>query len=792
MNSHSFLMLGSTFIFGAFASTWAPDTTWLHYLYISLLICIPLTLIRQYIGALCISFFAGALLVISSTLGVLENHVQLPTNQRVVEAVGTVLDYPDVNVWRARFELQIISSNRTEIKAGHKFQINCYECPYSVQRGDTWQLILKLKPPHGYANAAGFDYEKWLLRNRIHATGYVKDHAASKLIRAANLGPIGQTRIRIGRWLESHDQAGTDGFAATVALMLGDRSGFSDELWSTFRRTGIVHIFAISGLHIGLVWLFISVATRWFSRLFPSLYLYVPAPFIGGWCGVSGAAVYAATSGWGIPVQRALLMLVLFQVNQSFGNRRCPFHALLLAAVLILLIDPLAVLDMSYWMSCYAVLVLTVLTHRDVGGGVENCQPAWRHFLSFQIKLNILMAPITLMLFSEVSLIAPLVNIVLLPLLGGVLLPILFLLACLFLSGANTLATSLLLHVASGLDWVASVLRVISEHEFSAIRASYSSGLYPITLLFVLTLLRFRKVPVRGLNMPARPMLFLFFVGTTLLISSILFRSEDLVEGEFEVHVLDVGQGLSVIVRGASKTLMYDTGARFRNGSTVADTVIIPWLQYYGIRKLDYLVISHGDSDHIGGMDSLVTTLEIGQIHTSVESLLSTGKSNPVSDCETIDKFSFDGVRAEYLSGSLDYLTANDRSCVLKLSGVGGSILFSGDIEKQAEGDLVEIYRERIKSDVLVVPHHGSKTSSRPIFLEAVQPSEAAISSGFLNSYRHPAADIVDRYNSRDIEVGNTALSGTLSYYFTTTGVRSMNYRNSSPRLWRGLDNSAE
>jgi len=199
MNSHSFLMLGSTFIFGAFASTWAPDTTWLHYLYISLLICIPLTLIRQYIGALCISFFAGALLVISSTLGVLENHVQLPTNQRVVEAVGTVLDYPDVNVWRARFELQIISSNRTEIKAGHKFQINCYECPYSVQRGDTWQLILKLKPPHGYANAAGFDYEKWLLRNRIHATGYVKDHAASKLIRAANLGPIGQTRIRIGR-----------------------------------------------------------------------------------------------------------------------------------------------------------------------------------------------------------------------------------------------------------------------------------------------------------------------------------------------------------------------------------------------------------------------------------------------------------------------------------------------------------------------------------------------------------------------------------------------------------------
>jgi competence protein ComEC len=191
MNSHSFLMIGGTFIFGAFAGTWAPDTTWLGYILICLLVCIPLTLMQQRLGLVCISFFAGALIVLYSASGVLEDHVQLPVDQRVVETVGKVLGYPETNDWRTRFAFQVVSSNRAEIIIGYKFLLNCYECPYTFQRGDTWQLALKLKRPHGYANAGGFDYEKWLLRNSIHATGYVKDHAVNKLIKVGHLGLFG-------------------------------------------------------------------------------------------------------------------------------------------------------------------------------------------------------------------------------------------------------------------------------------------------------------------------------------------------------------------------------------------------------------------------------------------------------------------------------------------------------------------------------------------------------------------------------------------------------------------------
>ncbi|MBT5031389.1 MAG: DUF4131 domain-containing protein, partial [Proteobacteria bacterium] len=428
MKLDSFLAVGGAFLLGATASMWVPNLAWLAVILIALFICIPCVLVSPRVGTLCLIFLLGLFLVLYSGKQVLDKHIHLSTQERVIDVVGTVDSYPQINEWRSRFEFEVMSANRAKLFNGHRLLVSCYECPFEIERGQQWRLTLKLKPPHGYANAGSFDYEKWLLRHRIHATAYVRESSFNALLQAATPDVVNRVRLRLKTWLQRALPTDSKGGVLAHALMLGDRSGFSDELWSTFRRTGVAHMFAISGLHVGLVWLFTSFVIRWFTRVYPQLYLHVPAQFVAGWAGVLVASSYAALSGWGVPVQRAILMLVLFQLNRSVGRRCCPYHGLLLIAVVLLLFDPLVILDVGYWMSCYAVLVLICLTDSTSSLG-------WKGAASLQIKLNLLMAPLVLLLFNEVSLLSPLVNFIVVPLVGSVLLPALLISTSLYLLG---------------------------------------------------------------------------------------------------------------------------------------------------------------------------------------------------------------------------------------------------------------------------------------------------------------------------------------------------------------------
>ena len=765
MKMDSFLAVGGAFLLGATASMWVPNLAWLTYILIGLFICIPFTLVCPRIGTLCVSFLLGLFLVLNSGKQVLDNHIHLPTQERVIDVLGTVDSYPQINEWRSRFEFEVVSSNQAATFNGHRLLVSCYECPFEIERGQQWRLTLKLKPPHGYANAGSFDYEKWLLRHRIHATAYVRESSFNALLQAATPDVVSRARLRLKTWLQMALPTNSTGGVLAQALMLGDRSGFSDELWSTFRRTGVAHMFAISGLHVGLVWLFASLVVRWITCIYPQLYLHVPAQFVAGWAGVLVATSYAALSGWGVPVQRAILMLVLFQLNRSIGRRCCPYHGLLLIAVVLLLFDPLVVLDLGYWMSCYAVLVLICLTDSTASLG-------WKGAASLQVKLNLLMAPLVLLLFNEVSLLSPLINFILVPLVGSALLPALLISTSLYLMGAEALASLILQYTTETLGWVVSGLQAVATLEFSAYQGSFAVGIFAALLLGLMIVWRYNRriaIAVAG-TLTLTGLIFTFTIGSKLE------------EGEFAVHVLDVGQGLSVVVQTKNKTMLYDTGARFANGGTVAASVVLPWLRHYGIRRLDYLVISHADNDHIGGLDDVMKAVGVAETHTSVEKLW----GDTAFDCSKLPPFAVDGVRMEYLNAGKRYESANNQSCVLKLSALGGSFLLNGDIEKLPEGDLVETYQEQLNSDVMLVPHHGSKTSSRPVFINAVAPRDVVISSGFLNSYGHPAGSVVSRYLQRGIRVSHTVTSGTISYLFNSNGIQISNYRNSSARYWRG------
>ena len=764
MKLNSFLAVGGAFLLGATASMWVPNLTWLTDILIGLFLCIPFALVCPRVGTLCLSFLLGLFLVLYSGKQVLENHIHLPTEERIIDVVGTVDSYPQINEWRSRFDFEVVSSNQTALFNGHRLLVSCYECPFEIERGQQWRFTLKLKPPHGYASVGSFDYEKWLLRHRIHATAYVRESSFNTLVQAATPDVVSRARLRLKTWLQRALPTNSRGGVLAQALMLGDRSGFSDELWSTFRRTGVAHMFAISGLHVGLVWLFSSFVIRWITRVYPQLYLHVPAQFVAGWAGVLVATSYAALSGWGVPVQRAILMLVLFQLNRSVGRHCCPYHGLLLIAVVLLLFDPLVVLDVGYWMSCYAVLVLICLTDSTASFG-------WKGAASLQVKLNLLMAPLVLLLFNEVSLLSPLVNIMVVPLVGSVLLPALLISTSLYLLGAGALASLILQYTSIALGWVVSTLQAVATFEFSAYQGSFAVGIFTALGLSLMIVWRYNRriaIGVAGV-LALAGLIFTFTIGSKLE------------EGEFAVHVLDVGQGLSVVVQTKNNTMLYDTGARFANGGTVAASVVLPWLRHYGIRRLDYLVVSHADNDHIGGLDDVMKAVEVVEIHTSVEKLW----SDAVFDCSKVSPFTVDGVRMQYLNGGKRYESANNQSCVLKLSAPGGSFLLNGDIEKLPEGDLVETYQEQLNSDVMLVPHHGSNTSSRPVFINAAAPRDVVISSGFLNSYGHPASSVVNRYLQRGIRVSNTATSGTISYLFDADGVQVSNYRNSSARYWR-------
>ena len=654
----------------------------------------------------------------------------------------------------------------TPVLLPHRIQLGVYDHPVVLQAGDFRTFMVRLKRPHGFQNPDGQDYEGYMFQQRVRAVGYVHDDQTSSFSRDPVRWVDRVNRFRQKLGANIHALLPGSAFAGMVtAFANGDGDAIPDEQWQVLNRTGTSHLVAISGMNISLVSGLIFFVLRWLWALPGITVLYVPAPVFAAFGSLLAATGYAALAGFAIPTQRALAMLLVVLAGVISGRRSAPSVLLALALLAVLLIDPLAVMAAGFWLSFAAVAVILF----SVGG---QRQDNWKERLfswsRLQWAIAIGLLPLTLFLFQRASLSAPLANMLAMPLVETVVIPstLIGVLASLLLPDA--LAALPFQLAARSLEWLWPVLERLAGWT----DAQWVQPTPPLWTLAAATVGAALLLAPRGV--PAR------WLGVVWLLPMLLARAPQPSPGEIWFTLLDVGQGLSAVVRTAGHTLVYDTGARFSARFDAGRGVLVPFLRHESVTHVDTLIVSHGDNDHIGGSRSLLVTLPVGRVLSSVPQRLAGGQP-----CLAGDSWEWDGVRFELLHPFPDSaLRGNNLSCVLRVSSPYGSILLPGDIAAKAEHELLRLAAEKLPADILVVPHHGSRSSSTEAFLDRVQPRLALLPVGYRNRYRHPHPEILARYIDRGIAVEASPGAGAIGITLDPDGLQSERYRQTHRRYW--------
>jgi competence protein ComEC len=644
--------------------------------------------------------------------------------------------------------------------------------------GERWRLQVRLKQPHGFMNPGGFDYEAWLFRQGIRAKGYVRskrDVANPFNQRLAAAGwdyPVNQLRqslrARLTAVLADDDLRGI-----ILALALGDRQQISPPQWTVLTRTGTNHLVAISGLHVGLVAGLAFFGMRRLWRCSAWAVLRWPAPKAGALAGLLAALGYAMLAGFSVPTQRALVMVAVVMLALLLQRHTRPSRLLALALIVVLLLDPLAVLAPGFWLSFAAVAVILY----GMQGRLGRPRRGWQRLQQWgrvQWLAALGLLPLLLLLFQKASLVAPLANLIAVPWVSLLTVP-LTLLGSVLLWLLPPLGEALLqLAVWSlhGLWWLLQQLAAWPLAQWGqAAPASWVAG---VALLGLLWLLAPRGMPARWL-------------GAVWLLPLAFLPGPAIPPGQAQVALLDVGQGLAAVVRTGQHTLVFDTGPRFGSGFNTGEAVVGPYLRARGVTEIDVLVVSHGDNDHIGGVDGLLTVMPAGRILSSVPEALS---PRPARACQAGQHWQWEGVEFDLLNPSVATpghgRRENNRSCVLRVQAGGQRLLLTGDIEAGAERALIRQWGDGLAADVLVVPHHGSKTSSSAAFIQAVSPQVALFPVGYRNRYGFPKPAVVARYRQRGVRLLDSASNGAIELRLgADNGLRAIQtYRQQAARYW--------
>jgi competence protein ComEC len=637
---------------------------------------------------------------------------------------GRVTGLPQNNDGVVRFELADARSRQAKVP--QRMRLAWYDGP-PVNSGERWRLAVKLKRPAGLLNPHAFDYDAWLLAQRIGATGTIKD---GERLREAKWA----WRDGIRQRLQAVDAQGRTG--ALIALVLGDGAGLSREDWQVLQDTGTVHLLVISGQHIGLlagvVYLLIAGLARyglWPNRL----------PWLPWACALAFAAAlgYGLLAGFEVPVRRACVMIGLVLLWRLRFRHLGAWWPLLLALNAVLLLDPLASLQPGFWLSFAAVAVL-IFTF----GGRLGPWRWWQTWTRAQWLIAIGLGPLLLVLGLPISLSGPVANLLAVPwisllvlppaLLGTLLLPLPYV-------GEG------LLWLAGGLiDWLFKGLGLMAGRLPAWVPVAIPLWIWALGMLGAFLLLMPRGVPLRPLGWPL--LLLLVFPPRPLL-----------PEGIAEVWQLDVGQGLAILVRTRHHTLLYDTGPRFGDFD-LGERVVLPALRKLGVNELDLMLISHADADHAGGARAVANGLPIKQVLSGDP--LALPAELRADACESGQQWIWDGVRFQiwqWPSAS----DSNQKSCVLQIEANGERILLTGDIDSAAERAMLDSPLA-VPTDWLQAPHHGSRSSSSMALLTALQPKAVLISRGNGNSFGHPHPTVMARYKKRGMEIHDSAEQGAI------------------------------
>ena len=693
---------------------------------------------------------------------------QIPSHQisgKDIRVQGHIVGLPEQSNKSTRFIFKIDSFELEDYQYAVPVtvRLSWYYPTTQLKPGQGWQLMIRLKPPNGFQNPGGFDYEAWLYQQGIHATGYVKNHSENQLMVDDGLFmPITTLRYRLLNWINSSVEAEQAGLLN--ALAIGYRGDINNKTWNLFIRTGTNHLIAISGLHIGLVAGFAWLLLSQFGRL-PVLTALISRRFLL-LSSFAAAFIYAGLAGFTIPTQRALIMLAVVYLG-LFNYRQISLNqSLSIALLLVLIVSPVSVLSVGFWLSFLAVAA--------IGYSVSGRLPGRNRVLLWlwpQIAVITVLMPLGFYFFQQTSVAAFIANLVAIPVIGMLVLPLL-LISLLISMMSNTLAMGMIQLAAKLLDVLLGFLQFLSASPLAVWRNA-QPDLLALILAMIAMLLFFMPRA-----MPGRWLALLMFVPLFTTSAS------QLGAGKVVLQVLDVGQGLSVLVSTDRHHLLFDTGARFSERFDVGQRVVVPLLRKQSITRLDKLVISNGDRDHIGGAQAVLDEIEVDQLlGRDIEKL----NHNNKQFCQQGQSWRWDGVDFEILHpDQQNYKKRNNHSCVLKVSTDQGSILLTADIEKKVEYQLRNKFQQKLKSNVLIAPHHGSNTSSTTAFIQQVDPQLVIYSSGFLNRYGFPKQAVIERYQQQGTEQMNTAQSGHIRLVLEADGrvTGLTEYRKSSQRYW--------
>jgi competence protein ComEC len=642
-----------------------------------------------------------------------------------------------------------------------------------VHAGERWQLTVRLKRPHGNLNPFGFDFEAWLLERGIRATGYVRTTQLTQpnrrldefVSRPSLLVERLRERIRQRFFdaLPEHEYAGI-----LVALVVGDQRSIDASQWQLFNRTGVTHLMSISGLHVTMIaGLAYWIALRLWRRI-PVLVLRLPAQKAAAVAGWFAAFAYCLLAGFGVPAQRTLYMLSVVAVALWLDRAHGATHVLLLALLVVLLLDPWAVLAAGFWLSFAAVALLFYAGAGRVGGGHWLAQ--WGR-AQWAVTLGLL--PALLALFQQFSLVSPVANAVAIPVVSSLITPLALIAAVIPYDPLLHLAHALSAALMMLMEWLASLpVAVWQQHA----PPWWAVG---VGLLGCLMLLLPSGIPAR-------------WVGAFLLLPLVLVPPKRPDTGELWVSVLDVGQGLAVHVQTRSHDLLYDAGPQYSLEANSGNRIIVPYLRAAGVHRLEGMVITHQDTDHSGGAVSVMDAVPLGWLASSLaEGNALRARGEPQVRCQAGQQWSWDGIRFEVLHPPRAAYESpprkpNDMSCVIRASNGEHAILLTSDIEARSEEELLRANAEILRADVLVVPHHGSRSSSTPQFVTAVGARKVIFPVGYRSRFQHPHPEVLGQYERSGARIYRTDRDGALIVVLGRGSVSIRTERETRRRYWHG------
>ena len=689
---------------------------------------------------------------------------------RDIEVVGVIAGLPQPFERSVRFDFDVERVLTPGARVPQRIVLSWWGRAGSLpdaHAGERWRYTVRLKRPHGTANPHGFDYEAWLLERGVRATGYVRPRGSAERLEVMVHRPAywveavrERLRARIFTALGERPYAGI-----IAALAIGDQRAIPPQQWQTFTRTGVNHLMSISGLHVtmvsGLAYAFALVLWRRSARLT----LRLPAPKAAALAGVAAAFIYTLLAGFAVPAQRTLYMVCVVALALWSGVPVAASVVLCAALLVVLLLDPWAVTSPGFWLSFGAVAaILFVMVNRV-------SQPGWlAGWTRTQAAVTLGLTPLLLALFQQVSLVSPVANALAIPLVSLVVAPLALAGMLLPFDAVLLLAHFAMACCMAALEWMSALPDAVWQQHAPRAWA------IAVAVAGAAWLMLPRGVPSRWLGLAACLPLFLVLPDAPRF-------------GEVRVAVLDVGQGLAVVVQTANHALLYDTGPAYGPAADSGNRIVAPYLRAAGVRRLDAMIVSHDDGDHTGGAASVLQALPVDWLLSSLPDMDPLPLiADRAARCHAGQAWEWDGVVFEVIHpmpGSYgEPAKNNDRGCVLKLSAPGGTVLIPADIERRSEAALLA-RGDALAADVLIAGHHGSRTSSTPAFVDAVRPRAVIFPVGYRNRFGHPHPEVLERYRERGSALYRTDSDGAVLVSITAEAQISVErYRSTYRRYW--------